>query len=415
MLYFLLDYLHTHYDLPGTRLFNYVSVRAGVGLLIALFIGLVGGKKIINFLTKKLVGETVRDLGLNGQLQKTGTPTMGGLIIVLSIVVATLLTADLRSTYVWLLLISTLWCGFVGFLDDYIKVFKKNKQGLKGRFKIVGQVGLGFIIGGTLYFHSGFVYREVNPQEGVKSEQITLADETGSRTISLSPRQHGTKTTIPFVKANEFDYKSIFPNDWKYQQEAGWVLFVLVTIFFIVAISNGTNLTDGIDGLAAGTSVIVGVTIAILAYVSSNISVAYYLNILFIPNSAEIVTFMAIFVGALIAFLWYNFFPAQIFMGDTGSLALGGIIATSAILIRKELLLPILCGVFVIELTSSFIQRYYFKYCRWRFGAGRRAFLMAPLHHHFQKLGYHEAKIVFRFYVIAVFLAVLTILTLKIR
>ncbi len=415
MLYFLLEYLYNTFDLPGARLYTYISFRAGVGMVVALLIGLIWGKKIILQLRKKLVGETIRDLGLSGQMEKSGTPTMGGIIIVLCILITTLLIADLRSTYVWLLIISTVWCGTLGFLDDYIKVFRKNKQGLKGKFKVIGQVGLGIIVGTTLYLHSGFVYREMNPQSLEKTQQVTLSDGGNLRTISLSAKEHGTKTTIPFFKKNEFDYKSIFPSDWKYQQFAGWILFILVAIFIITAVSNGSNLTDGIDGLAAGTSVIIGVTLGIFAYVSSNISLAHYLNILYIPNSSEIVVFMAIFVGALIAFLWYNFFPAQVFMGDTGSLALGGIIATCAILIRKELMIPVLCGIFFVESVSVIIQRYYFKYSRWRCGTGKRVFLMAPLHHHFQKKGYHEAKIVFRFYIVALILAVLTVLTLKIR
>ncbi|MDR3188068.1 MAG: phospho-N-acetylmuramoyl-pentapeptide-transferase [Prevotellaceae bacterium] len=416
MLYHLINYLGSIYDFPGERLINYISFRAGVGLLLSLLMGLVFGKRIIRLLKRKLIGEEVRDLGLNGQLQKRGTPTMGGVIILLCILAPTLLLADLTNMYTWIMVISAAWLGSLGFLDDYIKVFKKNKSGLHGKFKIVGQVGLGVIVSALLYAGDTFVVHDKLAADDPKAHQMIIGSGESQRVIFLSEACKCTKTTIPFVKDNEFDYNMLVPDcAGEHKQAAGWIIFMLITIFIVTAVSNGANLTDGMDGLAAGVSIVIGVTLGILAYLSSNVIYSDYLQIMYIPNSGEVVIFMAIFIGALTGFLWYNSYPAQVFMGDTGSLALGGIIAVCAIIIRKELLIPILCGVLFAESLSVVIQVGYFKYTKKRYGEGRRVFLMAPLHHHYQKKNMPEAKIVVRFWIIAALLAIAAVLTLKVR
>lgn len=400
MLYHLFEYLEQNYQFPGASVFQYISFRAALALITSLLISMVFGGKLIDRLRKLQIGETVRDLGLEGQAEKQGTPTMGGLIILASILIPTLLFAQLDNIYVIMLIITTVWLGLVGFMDDYIKVFKKNKEGLAGKFKIVGQVGVGLIIGCLLYFNEDVVVKH----------QVDVGD--GIEWIQSDKMV----TTIPFIKNNEFDYQTLV--SWlpdTMQEGALLVVFLLVVIFIVTAISNGANMTDGLDGLATGSSAIIGVTLAIFAYVSGNILFADYLNIMYIPQSGELVVYIAAFVGACVGFLWYNSYPAQVFMGDTGSLAIGGIIAAFAIAIRKELLLPIICGVFLAENLSVMIQVGYFKYTKKRFGEGRRIFRMAPLHHHYQKLGYHEAKIVSRFWIVGIMLAVLTIVTLKLR
>ncbi len=427
MLYHLINYLGTMYDFPGERLINYISFRAGLGVLLALIMGLVVGKRIIRMLQRKLIGEEIRDLGLEGQMQKKGTPTMGGIIILLCILVPTLLLADLTNMYTWLMVISTVWLGAIGFLDDYIKVFKKNKEGLQGKFKIIGQVGLGIIVSLILYKADTFVVREKVHSGHPEAQKVVISESGAQRVLYLNDAHKSTKTTIPFFKNNEFDYKMLVPNfASEHKQAIGWIIFMLVTIFIITAVSNGANLTDGMDGLASGVSIVIGVTLGILAYLSSNVIYADYLQIMYIPNSGEMVIFMAIVIGALIGFLWYNTYPAQVFMGDTGSLALGGIIAVFAIVIRKELLIPILCGIFFVESLSVIIQTSYFKYSKRKYGEGRRVFKMAPLHHHFQKENagallqkpekpLPEAKIVVRFWIVAALLAIAAILTLKVR
>ncbi|MCU0416034.1 MAG: phospho-N-acetylmuramoyl-pentapeptide-transferase [Cytophagaceae bacterium] len=403
MLYYLFEYLDKNFNLLGAGVFQYISFRAGMAALVSLLIALVLGKKIIDFIRKKSIGETIRDLGLTGQLEKKGTPTMGGIMIILCIVIPTLLFAKLDNVYVILLLVSTLWMGLIGFLDDYIKVFKKNKEGLKGIFKIVGQVGLGLIVGFTLYYSDDVTIRQYITSNGELS--TIQASSTFNEVKS-------TLTTIPFMKNNELDYSAIscFISD-----TCTPILYVLVVIFIVTAVSNGANITDGIDGLAAGTSAIIGLTLCIFAYLSGNAIFASYLNIMYIPYSGEMVIFGAAFVGACIGFLWYNSYPAQVFMGDTGSLALGGVIAVFALAIRKELMLPILCGVFLIENLSVMLQVSYFKYTRKKYGEGRRIFLMSPLHHHYQKKGFHESKIVTRFWIVGILLAILTLATLKLR
>ncbi|MDR1342093.1 MAG: phospho-N-acetylmuramoyl-pentapeptide-transferase [Prevotellaceae bacterium] len=416
MLYHLIIYLGRVYDFPGERLFSYISFRAGVGVLLSLIMALVLGKRIIRLLKKKLVRDEVRDLGLAGQEQKRDTPTMGGIIILLCILVPTLLLADLTNMYTWLMVVSTVWLGTLGFLDDYIKVFKKNKSGLHGKFKIVGQVGLGIIVSVLLYTGDAFVVRDKLPAGHPSARQVAVGSTDSPRTIYLSEAHKSTKTTIPFFKNNELDYTTLAPGFLgEHRQVAGWIIFMLVTIFIVTAVSNGANLTDGIDGLAAGVSIIIGITLGILAYLSSNVIYADYLQIMYIPGSGEMVIFMAIVIGALTGFLWYNAHPAQVFMGDTGSLALGGIIAVCAIIIRKELLIPILCGVFFAESVSVLIQVSYFKYTKRRYGEGRRVFLMAPLHHHYQMKKMSEAKIVVRFWIVAALLAITAVLTLKMR
>jgi phospho-N-acetylmuramoyl-pentapeptide-transferase len=404
MLHYLFQYLESAYDLPGAGVVQYISFRASFAVITSLIVSLLFGGKIISFIQNKQIGEEIRELGLEGEKQKKGTPTMGGLIIIAAILIPTILFADIFNIYIILMIISTLWLGLIGFIDDYIKVFKKDKEGLAGRFKIIGQVGLGLLVGLTLYFHDGITIKE-KMDVPVTTELVQ----------SFGQEVKSTKTTIPFVKNNEFNYESLVGWLGDYSSSLSWIGFVLMVIFIVTAVSNGANMTDGLDGLATGTSAIIGVTLGILAYVSGNLFFADYLNIMYIPGSAELVIFMSAFVGACVGFLWYNSFPAQVFMGDTGSLALGGIIAVFAISIRKELLIPILCGVFLIENVSVILQVSYFKYTKRKFGEGKRLFRMAPLHHHYQKVGMHESKIVTRFWIVGVMLAVLTIVTLKLR
>ncbi len=418
MLYYLFKYLDT-LNFPGAGVFAYISFRSAMSIITSLIISLLIGKRIIMFLQRKQVGEVIRDLGLEGQYQKKGTPSMGGIIILASIVIPTLLFARLDNIYVLLMLLTTAWLGVIGFLDDYIKVFKKNKEGLAGRFKVVGQVGLGLIVGLTLFFSDEVIIMEnVSIADLSSREKLELLDPgvpyTSQEEIAMERKS--TKTTIPFIKNNEFDYSRLvsFIGD-EHRQLFTWLVFVIIVIFIVTAVSNGANLTDGLDGLATGVSAIIGSALGILAYVSSNVIYANYLNIMYIPNSQELVIFASAFIGATIGFLWYNSFPAQVFMGDTGSLALGGIIAVFAIIIRKELLIPILCGIFLVENLSVVMQVAWFKRTKKKYGAGRRIFLMAPLHHHYQKKGYPEPKIVTRFWIVAIILAVISIVTLKIR
>jgi len=417
MLYYLFNYLHNAFDFPGAGVFQYISFRAAMAVITSLCISLLFGKSLINYLTKKQVGETVRDLGLDGQKEKQGTPTMGGLIILGSILVPTLLFSKLNNIYVILMIITTIWLGAIGFLDDYIKVFKKDKKGLAGKFKILGQLTLGLIIGLTMYFHEGIVIREkVQESQFVKSHNIlNEANYEKAKEVFTKEAVKSTKTTIPFLKNNELDYSVLISWAGENYQKWAWLIFIPIVILIITAVSNGANLTDGIDGLATSTSAIIGATLGILAWISGNIIFANYLNIMYIPNIGELAIFVSAFVGATIGFLWYNTYPAQVFMGDTGSLALGGIIAVLAILIRKELLIPILCGIFLVENLSVVMQVSYFKYTKKRYGEGKRIFKMSPLHHHFQKLGYSEPKIVMRFVIVGVMLAVFTIITLKLR
>ena len=404
MLYYLFTYLQEAFNFPGAGVFQYISFRAAMAVIVSLLISLIFGKRIISFLAKKQVGESIRDLGLEGQVEKTGTPTMGGLIIISSILVPTILFAQLDNIYVILMIITTLWMGLIGFMDDYIKVFKMDKKGLAGKFKVLGQVSLGLLVGFILYFHPNVVMRE----------QISTID-TSAQVVVVQKDIKSTMTTIPFVKNNEFDYSDILSWFGDAAQDWAWLIFIPMVIFIVTAVSNGANLTDGIDGLATGTSAIIGLVLAIFAYVSGNIIFADYLNIMYIPNSSELVIFIAAFVGACVGFLWYNSYPAQVFMGDTGSLAIGGIIAVFAIAIRKELLIPIICGIFLIENLSVLIQVSYFKYTKKKFGEGKRIFLMSPLHHHYQKAGLHESKIVTRFWIVGIMLAILSFVTLKLR
>ena len=410
MLYYLFQYLENEYQMPGASLFGFLTFRAAFAVILSLSISTLFGKRIINFLQRKQVGETIRDLGLEGQKEKAGTPTMGGLIIILATVMPVLLVAKLDNIYIILLLVTTLWMGAIGFIDDYIKKFKNDKEGLKGKFKIIGQIGLGIIVGLTLFFHS-----EVTIKEKIPSDMIASVSQATSQAIQFYPESKSTKTTIPFVKDNEFDYADLITWIHPSLESYAWIVFVLIAIFIIAAVSNGANLTDGIDGLAAGTSAIIALTLGIFAWVSGNIIFSDYLNIMYIPRVEEITIFLAAFVGALIGFLWYNTFPAQVFMGDTGSLTIGGIIAVIAIAVRKEWLIPLLCGIFLMENLSVVLQVSYFKYTKKKYGAGRRIFKMSPLHHHYQKLGYHESKIVTRFWIVGILLAILTIVTLKIR
>jgi phospho-N-acetylmuramoyl-pentapeptide-transferase len=418
MLYYLFKYLQTLH-LPGAGVFTYISFRSAMAIITSLIISLLIGKRIILFLQKKLVGEVVRDLGLEGQYKKQGTPSMGGIIILASIIIPTLLFAKLDNIYVILMLLTTAWLGLIGFVDDYIKIFKKKKDGLAGRFKIIGQVGLGLIVGITLFFSKDVIIVEKVPFSDLSlREKTELLDPSVSNSpkVQISIERKSTKTTIPFIKNNEFDYSwlvSFIGED--YRRPFTWLVFIIIVIFIITAVSNGANLTDGLDGLATGTSAIIGTALGILAYLSSNIIYAKYLNIMYIPNSEELVIFAAAFIGATIGFLWYNSYPAQVFMGDTGSLALGGIIAVFAIIIRKELLIPILCGIFLIEALSVLLQVAWFKRTKKKYGDGRRIFLMAPLHHHYQKKGFPEPKIVTRFWIVAIILAVISIMTLKVR
>ena len=417
MLYYFFDWLDNVFDFPGAGVFQYISFRAAMAVITSLIITIVFGKPIIKYLRKKQIGETVRDLGLEGQKQKEGTPTMGGIIILAAILIPTLLFAKIDNIYVIVMIITTIWLGLLGFLDDYIKVFKKNKEGLPGKYKILGQIGLGLVVGLIIMFHPDITIKEHKSLETYKEIQNVNADKTYENSnIEFSEQPiKSTKTTIPFVKNNEFDYAYLvkWMGDWT--KDWVWLVFVIVVIFIVTAVSNAANLTDGIDGLATGTSAIIGGTLAILAWISGNIIFSNYLNIMFLPNIGELTIFIAAFVGATIGFLWYNTHPAEIFMGDTGSLALGGIIAVFAILIRKELLIPILCGIFVVENLSVIIQRSYFKYTKKKYGEGRRVFLMAPIHHHYQKKGIPEQKLVQRFFLIGIILAVITIVTLKLR
>ncbi|MBK7886130.1 MAG: phospho-N-acetylmuramoyl-pentapeptide-transferase [Bacteroidetes bacterium] len=418
MLYYLFDYLDKAYDIPGAGVFRFLSFRASMAIITSLVITLFLGKRIIRHLLRMQVGETIRDLGLDGQKQKQGTPTMGGLIIIAAILIPTILFTRLDNVYIIIMIICTLWLGFIGFLDDYIKVFKKDKEGLRAKSKLVGQVGLGLIIGSVLYFNPNVVVREkMSNNRIVVDQQSNIVDDLGNKDGFLfsGVNEKSTKTTIPFLKNNEFDYARLV--DWAGDSKS-WMLplfFILIVTFIITAVSNGANITDGIDGLATGTSAIIGATLAVFAYVSGNAVFADYLNIMYIPNTGELMVFMSAFVGACVGFLWYNSFPAQVFMGDTGSLALGGIIAVFAIAVRKELLIPIICGIFLVENLSVMAQVSYFKYTKKRFGEGRRILKMSPLHHHYQKLGYHESKIVTRFWIVGIMLAVLSIVTLKLR
>ncbi|MDR3286509.1 MAG: phospho-N-acetylmuramoyl-pentapeptide-transferase [Prevotellaceae bacterium] len=420
MLYHLFEYINNHFSIPGSGVFKYISFRVAMAVIFSLIISMIFGKYIIKFLQRKQIGEEIRDLGLEGQMQKKGTPTMGGIIILLSIMIPVLLFCNLTNIYIILMIVSTIWLGLIGFLDDYIKVFRHNKEGLKGKFKIVGQIGLGLIVGLTMWFSDSIVVREKTSEIVIQTEQ-QMVDIKQSNVKS-------TITTIPFFKDNEFDYNMLIPGN-EQTSALTWIVFVIIAILIITAVSNGANLTDGMDGLATGISAIIGVVLGILAYLSGNVIYAGYLNIMYIPNSGELVIFMGAFIGALIGFLWYNSYPAQVFMGDTGSLAIGGIIAVFAIMIRKELLIPILCGVFFAESLSVMMQIIYFKYTKRRYGAGRRIFKMTPLHHHFQKQGYAgidaiiqkpknpipESKIVIRFWIITLLLAVISIVTLKLR
>lgn len=412
MLYYLFNYLNKNYSIPGGGVFQYITFRTAMAVIVSLIITTVYGRRLIDYLRFKQVGETVRNLGLEGQMQKAGTPTMGGLIIILGILVPTLLFAKLDNIYIIMMLVTTVWLGAIGFLDDYIKVFKKNKEGLAGRFKITGQVGLALFIGWTMYFNSDIIIRQE-----VKLP-VTIDAPVGfhmkGKTQVYTQDIKSTKTTMPFYKNNEFDYNKVLKFIGA-DDHYSLIVFLVFVIVIITAVSNGANITDGIDGLATGTSAIIGITLAILAYVSGNTVIADYLNIMYIPNSGELVVFAGAFVGACVGFLWYNSYPAQVFMGDTGSLAIGGIIAVFAIMIRKELMLPLLCGIFLIENLSVVMQVSWFKYTKKRYGEGRRIFLMAPLHHHYQKKGFHEAKIVTRFWIICILLAILSIITLKLR
>ncbi len=443
MLYYLFTYLDKYFDFPGAGVFQYISFRAAMAIITSLFISLIIGKRIIEYIRRKQIGETVRDLGLQGENSKKGTPTMGGLIILASILVPVLLFAKLHNTYIIIMVLSTIWLGLIGFLDDYIKVFKKNKEGLAGRYKIVGQVSIGLLVGAVLYFSPAVVVKEiyseselpaplkarvdtikakigpntpidkqVKIQDGELGDNITVLQIDGKPVYAVN--QKSMKTTLPFTKNHEFNYSRIV--EWLgLDGKWGWLIFIPIVIFIITAVSNGANITDGLDGLAAGTSAIIGATLGIFAYVSGNAIFADYLNIMYIPNTGELTIFIGAFVGACVGFMWYNSYPAQVFMGDTGSLALGGIIAVFAIAIRKELLIPILCGIFLVENLSVILQVSYFKYTKRKFGEGRRIFKMSPLHHHYQKLGCHEPTIVSRFWIVGAAIAILTIVTLKLR
>ncbi len=404
MIYHFLKYLDSLYDFPGSGLYQYLSFRAAISVILSLLISLIFGKYVIGFLQKQQIGESVRDLGLEGQTQKAGTPTMGGLLIIFSTLIPVLLFTDLTNIYIILLIITTLWMGSIGFLDDYIKVFKKDKKGLKGKFKVFGQIGLGIIVGLTMYFHEDITIRN----------DIDLNPNT-NQILKIGEEEKTTTTTIPFLKNNELDYSKIVTWISDDLAKYAWLIFIPIIIFIVTAVSNGANLTDGIDGLAAGSSAIIVITLGLFAWVSGNVIFSDYLNVMNIPRSGEMTIFIAAFTGALIGFLWYNTFPAQVFMGDTGSLTIGGIIAVLAIATRKELLLPILCGIFFIENLSVVMQVGWFKYTRQKLGEGKRIFLMAPLHHHYQKKGFHESKIVVRFWIIGILLAVISIITLKVR
>ncbi|SDE89151.1 Phospho-N-acetylmuramoyl-pentapeptide-transferase [Pricia antarctica] len=407
MLYYLFEYLEKEYQLPGASLFQFTTFRAAMAILFSLLIATAYGKRIIVFLQRKQIGESIRDLGLEGQKQKTGTPTMGGLIIIMATLIPVLLFARwLDNVYIILLIITTVWMGLIGFADDYIKVFRKNKQGLKGRFKIMGQIVLGLAVGATLYFH---------PEVTMKEEGTTVTTEQNEVKKIEGLEIKSTRTTVPLLKNNELDYAEFLGWAGENAKNYAWLIFIPIVILIVTAVSNGANLTDGIDGLAAGTSAIIVFTLGIFAFVSGNVIFSDYLDVMYIPNSGELVVFITAFVGALVGFLWYNAFPAQVFMGDTGSLTIGGIIAVIAIIIRKELLIPLLCGIFFAESLSVILQVGYFKYTRRKLGEGKRIFLMSPLHHHYQVKGYHESKIVTRFWIVGILLAIITVVTLKVR
>lgn len=417
MLYHLYKLIE-HWDIPGLGVMQYISFRASASVILSLIITMVFGKKIIRLLQKKQIGEEIRNLGLEGQMQKKGTPTMGGVIIIASILVPTLLFARLDNIYTWLMIITTVWLGFIGFVDDYIKVFRKDKKGLAGKFKVLGQVSLGILVASTLYFNDDVVVREkVKDVNGNFISEIKVDAETGAQEV-VYKSQHvkSTVTTLPFIKNQELDYRwlvKFLPDEW--EEVGSWLLYALIIIFIITLVSNGTNLTDGLDGLATGTTAISGLTLGILAYISGHVMLAEYLNIMYIPNIGELAVFVAAFIGATVGFLWYNAFPAQVFMGDTGSLALGGILAVFSVIIRKEIMIPLICGIFIIESLSVVMQVSWFKYTKRKYGEGRRIFLMSPLHHHYQKKGIPEAKIVARFWIVAIMLAVISIVTLKVR
>lgn len=415
MLYYLFEYLNSEFNLPGAGVFQYISFRAGMAAITSLIITIIFGRSLINFLQRKQVGESIRDLGLDGQMEKKGTPTMGGLILIGAILIPVLLFTKLNNIYIILMIFSTVWMGFIGFLDDYIKVFKKNKKGLAGKFKIIGQVVLGIVIGLSMFFHPDITIREQLPASSIEN-RIVVQDQANALDIKITTKAiHSTQTTIPFFKNNNFDYASLIAWAGPEAKKWAWILFIPIVILIITAVSNGANLTDGLDGLATGTSAIIGSTLGLLAWVSGNIIFSNYLDIMYIPNVGELTIFISAFVGATIGFLWYNTYPAQIFMGDTGSLTIGGIIAVFAILIRKEFLIPIMAGIFLMENLSVMIQVAYFKYTKKKYGEGRRVFLMSPLHHHYQKKGYAEPKIVMRFFIIGMLLALMSIITLKLR
>ncbi len=406
MLYYLFEFLEKQYQLPGAGLFRFLTFRAAMAVMLSLLIAMVYGKRIILFLQKKQIGESIRDLGLEGQQQKAGTPTMGGLIIIMSTLLPVVLFADIKNIYVILLIVTTIWMGAIGFVDDYIKIFKKDKKGLKGRFKVMGQVGLGLIVGVTLYFH---------PMVTIKEKDTTTITEDFKVEKVFGEETKAVRTNVPFFKNNELDYADFISWMGEGVEDYAWLIFVPVVILIVTAVSNGANLTDGIDGLAAGSSAIIVLTLGIFAWVSGNIQFSNYLDIFYLPRVGELVVFIAAFVGALVGFLWYNTYPAQVFMGDTGSLTIGGVIAVIAIMVRKELLIPVLCGIFFAESLSVMLQVGYFKHTKKKYGEGKRIFLMAPLHHHYQKKLYHESKIVTRFWIIGILLAIISIVTLKIR
>ncbi|ESU23307.1 phospho-N-acetylmuramoyl-pentapeptide-transferase [Flavobacterium enshiense DK69] len=407
MLYYLFQYLDKTLDVPGTGVFQYITFRSGLAIILSLMISTIFGKRVINYLRRLQIGETVRELGLEGQTQKAGTPTMGGLIIIFSTLIPVLLLAKLDNIYVLLLIVTTVWMGTIGFIDDYIKIFKKDKEGLKGIFKVIGQVGLGLIVGSVLYFHPAVTVRTDTAKTDIFKQ--------GTVVSAVAKEEKSTATTIPFFKNNEMDYAELLSWAGDNYKDYAWLIFIPVVIFIITAVSNGANLTDGIDGLAAGTSAISVLTLGIFAFVSGNIIFSNYLNIMYIPNSGEMTVYIAAFVGSLVGFLWYNTYPATVFMGDTGSLTIGGIIAVLAIAVRKELLIPVLCGIFLAENLSVVLQVSYFKYTKKKFGEGRRIFLMSPLHHHYQKKGYHESKIVTRFWIVAILLSIFSLVSLKLR
>ncbi len=408
MLYYLFEYLEKEFQFPGATLFTYISFRASISIILSLLISTIFGKSIINYLRSKQIGENIRDLGLKGQMEKSGTPTMGGLIIILATIIPVLLFSKLDNIYIMLLILTMIWMGTIGFVDDYIKKFKNNKDGLKGRYKVIGQVLLGIIVGSTLFFHPDVTIKDKN----VDTQVYELADEN---TSIIRLEEKSTRTTIPFLKNNEFDYSDLITWINPALEKYTWVIFIFFVVLILTAVSNGANLTDGIDGLAAGSSAIIVLTLGVFTWVSGNIIFSDYLNIMYIPRVEEITIFIGAFVGALVGFLWYNTYPAQIFMGDTGSLTIGGIIAVISVAVRKEWLIPLICGIFLIENLSVIIQVLYFKYTRKKFGEGRRIFKMSPLHHHYQMSGYHESKIVTRFWILGIFLAILSIVTLKLR